>query len=142
VCTKLCCTLCIYRRCYCCIFQMDIHCHISVHLFTQRFNAQHQMRRHLGFGLVTLRGKSTARMASSKTVLRPFWVSAEHSRYLTALMSFASARPWNTKTRSISYMSVQSTSINENIRVSNIKQIRLSTNKKRLRKLRNKTQLK
>ena len=31
----------------------------------------------------------TALMASSNTVLRPFCVSAEHSRYLTALMSFA-----------------------------------------------------
>jgi len=126
VCTKV---GCIYRRCYCCIFQMEIHCHISVYSSTQRFNAQHQMRRHFGFGLVTLRGKSTARMASSKTVLRPFWVSAEHSRYLTALMSFASARPWNTKQES-SLTCVKSTIINKNIRVSNIKQIRLSTKQK------------
>ena len=43
-----------------------------------------------GFGL----GHSTARMASSKTVFKPFCVSAEHSRYLTALISLAIARPW------------------------------------------------
>lgn len=35
----------------------------------------------------------TARIASSKTVLRPFWVSAEHSRYFTAPMSLAIATP-------------------------------------------------
>lgn len=29
-------------------------------------------------------GQSTARMASSNTVFRPRWVSAEHSRYFTA----------------------------------------------------------
>ena len=38
-------------------------------------------------------GKSTARMASSNTVFRPFCVNAEHSRYLTALMSLASWTP-------------------------------------------------
>ena len=32
-------------------------------------------------------------MASSKTVLRPFWVRAEHSRYLTAPTSLAMANP-------------------------------------------------
>jgi hypothetical protein len=33
-------------------------------------------------------------MASSKTVFRPFCVSAEHSRYLTAPTSFDMATPW------------------------------------------------
>ena len=45
-----------------------------------------------GFGF----GHRTARIASSNTVLSPFWVSAEHSRYLTAPISFAIARPWQT----------------------------------------------
>ncbi len=53
-----------------------------------------------GFGL----GQSTARMASSKTVLSPFCVKAEHSRYFTAPISFAMANPFsqksNTKTDS------------------------------------------
>lgn len=44
------------------------------------------------FGLAF--GHRTARIASSKTFLRPFCVSAEHSRYLTALISLAIARPW------------------------------------------------
>lgn len=35
----------------------------------------------------------TARIASSKTVLRPFCVSAEHSRYFTAPISLAIATP-------------------------------------------------
>lgn len=39
-------------------------------------------------------GLSTARMASSNTVLRPFCVRAEHSRYLTAEISLAICRPW------------------------------------------------
>lgn len=43
----------------------------------------------LAFGL----GHRTARMASSNTVFRPFCVRAEHSRYFTALISFAIARP-------------------------------------------------
>lgn len=38
-------------------------------------------------------GQSTARMASSKTFLSPFWVRAEHSRYLTEPISLAMARP-------------------------------------------------
>ena len=44
----------------------------------------------LGFGL----GHSTARIASSNTFFRPFCVRAEHSRYLTELISLAMARPW------------------------------------------------
>ena len=39
-------------------------------------------------------GKSTARIASSKTLLRPFCVSAEHSRYLEARTSLAMVSPW------------------------------------------------
>eukprot|EP01136_Pigoraptor_vietnamica_P037304 Opistho-1_new@105096 len=38
-------------------------------------------------------GQRTARMASSNTVLRPFCVSAEHSRYLFEPISLAMARP-------------------------------------------------
>lgn len=36
----------------------------------------------------------TARMASSNTVFNPFWVKAEHSRYLTAFISLDIATPW------------------------------------------------
>jgi len=43
----------------------------------------------LGFG----GGHSTARMASSKTVFRPLWVNAEHSRYFTAPTSLAIDKP-------------------------------------------------
>ena len=32
-------------------------------------------------------GHKCARIASSKTVFKPFWVNAEHSRYLTAPIS-------------------------------------------------------
>lgn len=39
-------------------------------------------------------GLQMARIASSKTVLRPFWVRAEHSRYLTAPMDLAIWIPW------------------------------------------------
>lgn len=39
-------------------------------------------------------GHKTARIASSKTFLRPFCVRAEHSRYLTAPISLAMASPW------------------------------------------------
>ena len=44
------------------------------------------------FGLGT--GQRTALIASSKTVFKPFWVRALHSRYLTAPTSFAIARPY------------------------------------------------
>ena len=47
-----------------------------------------------GFGF----GQSTARMASSNTVFRPFCVSAEHSKYFTAPISFAIAKPWHQQT--------------------------------------------
>ena len=42
-------------------------------------------------------GQRTARIASSKTFLRPLVVSAEHSRYLTAPTSLDIARPWKQK---------------------------------------------
>merc|ERR1719440_2243465 len=42
---------------------------------------------------LTVGGQSTTRMASSKTDLRPFCVSAEHSRYLTAPIVFDWSRP-------------------------------------------------
>lgn len=48
---------------------------------------------HLLF-LALCGGVSTARIASSKTCFRPRCVSAEHSRYLTALISFAITQPW------------------------------------------------
>lgn len=38
-------------------------------------------------------GISTARIASSKTAFRPRWLSAEHSRYFTARILLATARP-------------------------------------------------
>lgn len=46
-------------------------------------------------------GDSTARIASSKTFFRPFCVNAEHSRYLTALISLHIVRPycWSKKVR-------------------------------------------
>ena len=43
------------------------------------------------FGLGT--GQRTALIASSKTVFRPFCFKALHSRYLTAPISLAMARP-------------------------------------------------
>jgi len=57
----------------------------------------HQGVRHISTHIqgVPLTGyyAQTARMASSNTFLRPFCVSAEHSRNLTALISFAIATP-------------------------------------------------
>ena len=53
------------------------------------------MHRRFGFGLIT--GHNTARMASSKTVFKPFCVNAEHSKYFTEPISFAIARPWKKK---------------------------------------------
>ena len=49
------------------------------------------------FFWITGAGHRTALIASSKTVLRPFWVRAEHSRYLTAPTSLAMANPCNQK---------------------------------------------
>ena len=68
------------------IFSLDIH-------FTETvYN-----RLHLFLGLILGTGHRTALIASSKTVLRPFWVRAEHSRYLTAPTSLAMANPCNQK---------------------------------------------
>jgi len=49
-------------------------------------------------------GQRTARMASSNTVFSPFWVSAEHSRYFTELISFAIARPCRVGGAKIKYL--------------------------------------
>lgn len=46
-------------------------------------------------------GHKTARIASSKTVFNPFWVSAEHSKYFTELISFAIARPLKEKEQNL-----------------------------------------
>uniref|UniRef100_A0A034W3Y8 Uncharacterized protein n=1 Tax=Bactrocera dorsalis TaxID=27457 RepID=A0A034W3Y8_BACDO len=48
---------------------------------------------HLRERLTRITGHSTERMASSKTVFKPFCVNAEHSRYLTAPISLAIAKP-------------------------------------------------
>lgn len=53
----------------------------------------HYRRVHFRLGLTCKTGHSTARMASSNTVLRPFCVRAEHSKYFTALISLAIASP-------------------------------------------------
>lgn len=50
---------------------------------------------HFRLGLTGITGHNTALIASSNTVFRPFWVKAEHSRYFTALISFAIAKPYN-----------------------------------------------
>ena len=51
-------------------------------------------RVHRVFFFVTFCGCRTARIASSNTVFSPFCVRAEHSRYLTAPISFCICRPW------------------------------------------------
>lgn len=48
---------------------------------------------HLRLFFGGMMGQRTARIASSNTVFRPFWVRAEHSRYLTAPISLAMASP-------------------------------------------------
>lgn len=48
---------------------------------------------HLRFGFTCNTGHNTALIASSNTVFSPFCVNAEHSKYLTALISFAMAKP-------------------------------------------------
>lgn len=49
---------------------------------------------HLRLGLTGITGHNTALIASSNTVFKPFCVKAEHSRYFTALISFAMANPF------------------------------------------------
>lgn len=53
--------------------------------------AHAKLHRNLRGGL--LRGTKTARIAESKTVFRPAWVSAEHSRYCVAPIVFDNAKP-------------------------------------------------
>lgn len=48
---------------------------------------------HLRFGFTCITGHNTALIASSNTVFKPFCVKAEHSKYLTALISLAIANP-------------------------------------------------
>ena len=50
-------------------------------------------RMHVFFFFWTFCGCRTARIASSNTVFKPFCVSAEHSRYFTALISFCICSP-------------------------------------------------
>lgn len=50
-------------------------------------------RVHVFFFFWTFCGCSTARIASSNTVFKPFCVSAEHSRYFTAPISFCICNP-------------------------------------------------
>jgi len=66
--------------------------HSSIHFLVGR-----------GFGF----GQRTARIASSKTVLRPFCVSAEHSKYFTAPISFAIAKPCQHQQRTLTPASRQ-----------------------------------
>ena len=62
-------------------------------------------RLHRFLGLILGTGHRTALMASSKTVFRPFWVRAEHSRYLTAPTSLAMARPCEERVTSVTKVS-------------------------------------
>ena len=63
-------------------FVVPIHLMVTIH-------RRLQGRAFLGF----CAGHKTARMASSNTCLRPLWVNAEHSRYLTAPTSLAIDKP-------------------------------------------------
>ena len=62
-----------------------------LHTYT-RTHAHYKMMQPFFF-LARGLGHKTARIASSNTVFSPFCVSAEHSRYLTAPISLAIARP-------------------------------------------------
>jgi len=72
-----------------------IHCHcvVSNSNICSIFSVTAYSKTHLRFGFTCSTGQSTARIASSNTVFRPFWVNALHSRYFTAPISFAMARP-------------------------------------------------
>lgn len=48
---------------------------------------------HFFLGRSGFFGESTALIASSNTLLRPFWVRAEHSKYSTAFISLAICIP-------------------------------------------------
>ena len=70
-------------------FVVPIHLMVTIH-------RRLQGRAFLGF----CAGHKTARMASSNTCLRPLWVNAEHSRYLTAPTSLAIDKPWKNVSKS------------------------------------------
>lgn len=52
---------------------------------------------------VTKRGVGANRMASSNTLFKFLWVKAEHSKYLWALISFATIKAWSYDTGSIRF---------------------------------------
>ena len=69
---------------------------IKLSLLNQKLALNYFIQRStqvLFFPVVFL-GDKTARIASSKICFRPFWVNAEHSRYLAAPTSFANDRPY------------------------------------------------
>ena len=69
---------------------------LSLSLLNQKLALNYFIQRStqvLFFPVVFL-GDKTARIASSKICFRPFWVNAEHSRYLAAPTSFANDRPY------------------------------------------------
>ena len=69
---------------------------IKLSLSNQKFALNYWIQRSTQFlfFLVSFFGDKTARIASSKICFRPFWVNAEHSRYLAAPTSFANDRPY------------------------------------------------
>ena len=69
---------------------------IKLSLSNQKFALNFWIQRSTQFlfFLVSFLGDKTARIASSKICFRPFWVNAEHSRYLAAPTSFANDRPY------------------------------------------------
>ena len=69
---------------------------IKLSLSNQKFALNYWIQRSTQFlfFLVSFLGDKTARIASSKICFRPFWVNAEHSRYLAAPTSFANDRPY------------------------------------------------
>jgi len=67
----------------------DKHYHIRSTLLSKGITKHYTCAVFLGAGA----GQSTARIASSNTVLSPLVVNAEHSRYLTAPTSLAMERP-------------------------------------------------
>jgi len=73
-------------------------CSFKFKILVQIFFVTAYSKTHLRFGFTCSTGQSTARIASSNTVFRPFWVNALHSRYFTAPISFAMARPCERRT--------------------------------------------
>ena len=73
------------------LFTLEVSCAVlSLFLPLVAIHNRLQCRAFLGF----CAGHKTARIASSNTCLRPLWVNAEHSRYLTAPTSLAIDKPW------------------------------------------------